>query len=96
LLSSGLGAARIISTTHPDDNDYENSLNRSRDFEKSSTFINGILRHWALLALYPQSYIKKKATFGHGIASNEAAHENAQKTAHNFHHGSERLNTQTN
>ena len=49
-------AQRTLTTTI-----MKTALNRSRDFDKSSTFINGILRHWALLALHPQSYIKKES-----------------------------------
>jgi hypothetical protein len=48
-------AQRTLTTTI-----MKTALNRSRDFEKSSAFINGILRHWALLSLSPQSYIKKE------------------------------------
>lgn len=49
-------AQRTLTTTI-----MKTALNRSRDFEKSSTFINGILRHWALLALSSQSYQKKES-----------------------------------
>jgi hypothetical protein len=49
-------AQRTLTTTI-----MKTAMNRSRDFEKNSTFINGILRHWALYALCPQEYIKKES-----------------------------------